>query len=165
MPSLWSSSHTWSCSRCDVDCVISVDLNRLVGLVVRVVREHLQKEKHRFYITEARTQRVNVSALTENTDHSPGSSWSPAESVSTLWQGHEQEWRTDGRVNDGGWSDEEYLHGLVLTVGTQVDHWAVSQQDHDAILSGIILRRSHICTAPTIQVLSSELCQSEPQRA
>lgn len=49
MPSLWSSSHTWSCSRCDVDCVISVDGNRLVGLVVRVVREHLQMEKHSFH--------------------------------------------------------------------------------------------------------------------
>lgn len=67
MPSLWSSSHTWSCSRCDVDCVISVDLNRLVGLVVRVVREHLQKEKHRFFISRRREHREWMFQLWQRT--------------------------------------------------------------------------------------------------
>lgn len=46
-----------------------------------------------------------------------------------------------------------YLHGFILTVGTQVDRWAVSELDHDAILSGVALRWSHVCSTQVKEVI------------
>lgn len=60
-------------------------------------------------------------------------------------------WDGDGGVLAGwgaGVADEvsgRDLHGLVLTVSTQVDCRAVSEQDDDAVLPGIVLWRRYVC--------------------
>ena len=50
----------------------------------------------------------------------------------------------------------EHSHGFVFTVGTKVDAGAVSQQDHQEVLSGVALRGIHTCGATALSGVKSE---------
>ena len=50
----------------------------------------------------------------------------------------------------------EHSHGFVFTVGTKVDAGAVSQQDHQEVLSGVALRGIHTCGATAFSGVKSE---------
>lgn len=141
---LWNNWATWSGSRCDVDRLIGAEGNRLVGVVIRVVREHLQNETQGGNGTESDTLAFRL--WRTDGEHSPGSSWSPAESASTLCDENGNEEVMDEEV----WREAELsvrgdLHALVLTVSTQIERWSVSEQDRDTILPWTVLWWSHIC--------------------
>lgn len=99
---------TWSRPGGDVDSVIAADGDGLIGVIIRVVCEHLQYRKEK-RSHEHRSGNMTEDELTvsqpENTDHSPGFSWSLAEWVSTLWKTNEQRWRIDWQKQKGDESE------------------------------------------------------------
>ena len=149
--------HTWSCSRCDVDCMVSVDGDFLVGVIVGIVCEHLQRENTALSPEVEIAVRVKSWRFSSDREHGSltgfllVSSRVSFHALRKTWTGVKRWWmvvKKGGRANKTG-GKSEYLHGLILAVGAQVDWWAVSELDHDAILPRIILRWRQICSPQT----------------
>lgn len=159
--------------------MVSVDGDFLVGVIVGIVCEHLERENTALSPEVETAVRVKSWRLSSDREHGSltgfllVSSRVSFHALRKTWTGVKRWWMV---VKKGGRADEtggksEYLHGLILAVGAQVDWWAVSELDHDAILPRIILRWRQICspqtssrslqsvqTSQTAQSLYSALC-------
>lgn len=153
---------TWSCSRCDVDSLIAVNRDSLVGVIVWVICEHLQYRKKRLFLAQEWKYKIVFQPLprTRITHRvSPGLKQSQ-------FPCSEKEMNRDEELT-GRFEEEEeqvrvkqeYLHWFILTVGAEVYCGAVFELNHDEILPGITLRWSH--TYRQVKVVNKSVFQDK----